>query len=127
VDRAHVAWVDRKHFFATAALAMRQILVDHARRRVAQKRGHGVHPDLLDEATVRLDQKASELVALDDALERLKALDERLGRVVELRFFGGLSFEEVGEVLDLSARTVKREWRKARAFLFHTLCGNATA
>jgi RNA polymerase sigma-70 factor, ECF subfamily len=82
---------------------------------------------LLDETTVRLDEKAAELVALDEALERLKSLDERLGRVVELHFFGGLTFEEAAEVLALSPRTVKREWRKARAFLFRALGGDATA
>jgi RNA polymerase sigma factor (TIGR02999 family) len=125
VERTRVAWADRKHFFAVASMAMRQILVDHARRRLAQKRGHGRHPDILDEATVRLDEKAADLVALDDALERLRSLDERLGRVVDLRFFGGLSFEEAGEVLELSPRTVKREWRKARAFLLHALGGDS--
>jgi RNA polymerase sigma factor (TIGR02999 family) len=127
VERAQVSWADRTHILAVASLAMRQILVDHARRRLARKRGHGVHPELLDETTIRLDEKAAELVALDDALERLKSLDERLGRVVDLRFFGGLSFEEAAEVLDLSPRTVKREWRKARAFLLHALGGDATA
>jgi RNA polymerase sigma factor (TIGR02999 family) len=127
VERTQVAWADRKHFFAVASLAMRQILVDHARRRVAQKRGRGRHPDLLDEASVALDEKAAELVALDEALKHLTSLDERLGRVVDLRFFGGLSFEEAGEVLDLSPRTVKREWRKARAFLLHALGGDSTA
>jgi RNA polymerase sigma factor (TIGR02999 family) len=125
-DGVEVSWEDRRHFLAVASLAMRQILVDHARRRLAQKRGNGVRPDVLDEATVHLDQKAAELVALDDALERLKALDERLARVVDLRFFGGLSFDEAAEVLDLSARTVKREWRKARAYLFRSLGGEAT-
>jgi RNA polymerase sigma factor (TIGR02999 family) len=127
VDRAQVSWADRTHILAVASLAMRQILVDHARRRLADKRGQGLRPELLDETTLRLDEKAGELLALDDALERLQALDERLGRVVDLHFFGGLSFEEVADVLDVSARTVKRDWRKARAFLLHELGGGATA
>jgi RNA polymerase sigma factor (TIGR02999 family) len=127
VDRAQVSWADRTHILAVASLAMRQILVDHARRRLADKRGHGLHPELLDETTIRLDEKAGELLALDDALEGLRSLDERLGRVVDLHFFGGLSFEEMAEVLAVSPRTVKRDWRKARAFLLHALGGDATA
>jgi RNA polymerase sigma factor (TIGR02999 family) len=126
-DQAQVSWADRPHFFAVASLAMRQILVDHARRRLALKRGHGVHPGVLDETSFGLDERAAELVALDGALERLKSLDERQARVVDLRFFGGLSFEEAGEALDLSPRTVKREWRKARAFLFNALGGRTQA
>jgi RNA polymerase sigma factor (TIGR02999 family) len=106
---------------------MRQILLDHARRRMAGKRGHGVKPAVLDETTLCLDQKAAELVALDGALLELKAVDERLSRVVDLHFFGGLSFEEAGEVLGLSSRTVKREWRKARAFLVQALGGEPVA
>jgi RNA polymerase sigma factor (TIGR02999 family) len=127
VDRAQVSWADRTHILAVASLAMRQILVDHARRRLADKRGHGLRPELLDETTIRLDEKAGELLALDDALEGLRSLDERLGRVVDLHFFGGLSFEEMAEVLAVSPRTVKRDWRKARAFLLHALGGDATA
>jgi RNA polymerase sigma factor (TIGR02999 family) len=117
VEQKQAAWIDRGHFFAVASLAMRQILVDRARRRLARKRGGGAPVHLLDEGTVRLDERASELLALDDALLRLKMIDERLAQVVDLRFFGGLTFEEAGEVLGLSSRTVKREWRKARAFL----------
>ena len=108
---------DRRHFFAIAARAMRQLVVDHARRQTAQKRGGPGRDLLLDEGQVALDEKADEIVALDEALDRLAAVDERLSRVVELRFFAGLSVEEAAEVLDSSPRTVKRDWRKARAFL----------
>jgi RNA polymerase sigma factor (TIGR02999 family) len=125
VDRRQVAWSDRKHFFAVASLAMRHILVDHARQRRARKRGDGVVPEPLDEASVALDARADELLALDAALESLKSTDQRLSQVVELKFFGGLTFEAAAEVLDLSPRTVKREWRKARALLFEALAAGA--
>jgi RNA polymerase sigma factor (TIGR02999 family) len=127
VDRREAAWADRNHFFAVASLAMRHILVDHARRRLTRKRGQGLAPALLDESSIALDDRAGELVALDAALERLKSVDERGARIVELKFFGGLTFESAAEVLDLSPRTVRREWRKARAFLYQALATGATA
>lgn len=108
---------DRRHFFAIAARAMRQLIVDQARRRSAQKRGGPARDLPLEEGYVALDERATEIVAVDEALEQLAAVDERLSRVVELRFFGGLSVEETAEVLNSSPRTVKRDWRKARAFL----------
>jgi RNA polymerase sigma factor (TIGR02999 family) len=116
-DSAHQSYQDRVHFFAVASRAMRQILVDYARRMTAAKRAGGfavsLDPDQLGDPG-----RAEELVALDEALERLERLDERLARNVEMRFFGGLSVEETAEVLGVSPRTVKRDWRKARAFLF---------
>jgi RNA polymerase sigma factor (TIGR02999 family) len=112
---------DRSHFFALAARAMRQILVDHARRRARQKRGGGVAPVSLDEALVPSPDRAEELLALDAALERLEAMDAELAQIVEWRFFAGLSVEEVAELLAISDRTVKRHWRAARAFLFQEL------
>jgi RNA polymerase sigma factor (TIGR02999 family) len=127
VDRQQAAWSDRKHFFAVASLAMRHILVDHARMRLTERRGKGMTPDLLDEATIAIEERAEELLALDAALDQLKAVDERAARVVELKFFGGLTFEGSAEVLGLSPRTVKREWRKARAFLYEALAAGATA
>ena len=120
-DRSQLEWADRKHFFSVAAIAMRQIVVDHARRRGAAKRGGELRRVDLDAANLAVDEQAEEIVALNDALSRLSQLDERLGRIVELRFFGGLSVEEVAEVMDMSERTVKRDWRKARALLYQTM------
>jgi RNA polymerase sigma factor (TIGR02999 family) len=117
---------DRSHFFAVASRAMRQILIDYARYISAGKRDGGervaLDPDQLPDPS-----QADELLALDEALTRLSALDERLARTVELRFFGGLSVEETAEALDVSPRTVKRDWRTARAFLFDDIASrNAT-
>lgn len=114
-------WNDRRHFFAVAGRAMRQIIVDYARAQAAQKRGGDAPRVSLDEQQVAVEERAHELVALDEALTELESLSERPARVVELRFFGGLSVEETAEVLQLSERTVKREWRKARAFLYDAL------
>lgn len=114
---------DRGHFFALAARAMRQIVIDHARRHLAQKRGGGASHTLLQEADLAVEASAGELLDLHLALERMEGLDARLGRVVELRFFAGLSMEEVAEVLSVSVITVKRDWRKAKAFLFRELRG----
>ena len=121
IDQSQAHWDDRTHFFAVAALAMRHILVDHARRRKAQKRGGDAPRTLLDEALIDVEACAGELVALDEALTQLAGLSERLSRVVELRFFGGLSVEETASVLATSPRTVKRDWRTARAFLYSEL------
>jgi RNA polymerase sigma factor (TIGR02999 family) len=109
---------DRMHFFAVASRAMRQILVDHARRKLAEKRGGGRVEVSLDPADLASPERAAELVALDEALGELAKLDQRLARTVELRFFGGLSVEEAADLLGTSPRTVKRDWRKARAFLY---------
>lgn len=108
---------NRGHFMAVAAKAMRQILVDQARKRSALKRGGDLQRSDLDEERLPGAQRDEEVVALDEALTRLETLDPRMSRVVELRFFGGLSVEETAESLEVSPTTVKREWRKARAFL----------
>jgi RNA polymerase sigma factor (TIGR02999 family) len=121
VDQTRVVIEDRHHFFALAAKAMRHLLVDDARRRGAQKRGAGRDPAPLEEGVLLVEDRGPELMAVDRALERLEAADPRLGRIVELRFFGGLSVEETADALDLSPRTVKRDWQKARAFLYHEL------
>jgi RNA polymerase sigma factor (TIGR02999 family) len=126
-DRAHLDARDRKHFFCTAAMAMRQIIIDNARRHLSQKRGGKVDHVDLDNTDIPIHDRAYELVALDDALTHLQELDERLGRVVELRFFGGLTVEETAEILDVDARTVKRDWRKARAVLYLALQGESGA
>lgn len=112
---------DRHHFFALAAKAMRQIVVDHARRRQAHKRGGGAAPLRIDEIPTTGVAPDEELLALDGALDRLALVDERLARIVEWRFFGGMSEEEIATAVGVSSRTVKRDWRKARAFLFREL------
>ena len=114
---------DRKHFYSVAAMAMRQITIDHARERSARKRGGDQKRVDLDAARIPAKDSAEELLALDEALTKLQALDERMARVVELRFYGGLSVEETAEVLDVDPRTVKRDWRKARAVLYAALGG----
>jgi len=111
------AWQSRAHFYGVAAELMRQILVDHARSHRAAKRGGGDQQLALDDATIFSKERAGDLVALDDALTALAALDQRKCRVVELRFFGGLSVEETAEVLGISVATVGREMRLAQAWL----------
>jgi len=121
----HTAWGDRAHFFALAARAMRRILVDYARRHRAFRRGAGGQPVALDAAEdaglLAGQERAEELLALDEALARLAQLDPRLARVVECRFFGGLSEVETAEALGLSQRTVSRSWTLARGWLFAEL------
>ena len=121
VDMKRVQWNNRAHFFALSARLMRRILVDLARARGYQKRGGGVQTVCLDEAQAAMPVRPDELVALDEALERLAAMDERRSRVVELRFFGGLSVEETAEVLQVSRHTVMRDWTLARTWLFQEL------
>lgn len=114
-------WQDRAHFFGVAARLMRQILVDHARNRQAAKRGAGVPRLILDPQVALPQEREMDLVALDDALTRLAILDPRQSRLIELRFFGGLSIEETSEVLSISPATVKREWATAKAWLLRDL------
>lgn len=118
---AKVQWKDRVHFYAVAARAMRQVLVDHARRRKRIKRDVDVVP--LDEALVMAPERSAELLALNEALDRLAAHELRKARVVELRFFGGLSNEEIAEVLEISANTVIRDWDYAKAWLTRDMRG----
>jgi RNA polymerase sigma factor (TIGR02999 family) len=123
VDHASVDWQDRQHFFAVAARAMRQVLVDHARRKAAAKRGGDAPEVPLHRVTLPQETKTEELVALDDALDRLAARDKRAAEVVECRFFGGYTIAETADVLDVSRSTVKRDWRAARAWLNRALDG----
>ena len=116
-------WQDRVHFFAISAQMMRRILTDHARARQYAKRGGGAQVVSLDEAPEVSPKPHADLVALDDALKRLAAVDERKSRVVELRYFGGLSVEEAGEVLKVSPETVMRDWKLAKAWLLRALSG----
>ena len=123
VDPSRADWQDRNHFFAVAATAMRQILVDEARRKASMKRGGDVDRVVLDDERVGVGDPVIDLIALDQALRRLDDVDERLCRVVEMRFFAGCSVEETAEALGTSVRTVKRDWRKARALLYRDLLG----
>lgn len=111
-----VNWRNRAHFFAIAAQIMRRILIDHARKHLGPQRGGG-KPVSLEDVAVISDERASELVALDEALEHLALLDPRKARVVELRYFGGLSVDEIAAVINVSPDTVTRDWRRAKAFL----------
>jgi RNA polymerase sigma factor (TIGR02999 family) len=117
VDQRQVRWQNRAHFFAIASRLMRRILVDHARKHGARKRGGSKIQVPLDEAVAASEERGVDLLALDEALTRLAALDERQTRVVELRYFGGLSVEETAEVLGVSAATVKNDWSIAKAWL----------
>lgn len=114
---------DRAHFFALAARAMRQILVDYARQRGSRKRGGDRPPISLPADLVPAEAAAQEMIGIDRALRGLEAIDERLARIVEWRFFGGMTEEEVAEALGVTARTVRRDWQKARAFLYRALRG----
>ena len=117
VDYKRMQWQNRAHFLAVAAQAMRRILIEHARERQTAKRGAGAIKVALDEVATIADEKAAELVALDDALKRLAELDPRKTQVVELRYFGGLSIDETAEVLGVSTATVERDWSTARIWL----------
>lgn len=123
VDQHSVQWQDRAHFFAVAAQVMRHILVDHARKYQSDKRGAGAQKLALDEVAIANEERAAELVALDEALERLAALDQRQSQIVELRFFGGLTVDETAGVMKLAPITVMREWRLAKAWLRDTIAG----
>ena len=118
------SWEHRGHFFAVASIAMRQIIVDYARHSRAQKRGGDQPLERLDGVDIAVEQQAGPLLALDAALDRLRALDERLPRIVECRFFTGLTSEETAEALGVSLRTVERDWKRARAWLRHELDPN---
>jgi RNA polymerase sigma factor (TIGR02999 family) len=121
VDYKRMQWQDRAHFFAVAAQAMRRILVEHARSRQYAKRGGAAQRVSLDEVAILSGEQAAELVALDDALTSLEALDPRKSRLVELRYVAGLSIEESAEVLGVSTATVERDWRSAKAWLYHAI------
>lgn len=118
IDQRAVKWQNRAHFFGIAAQAMRRILVDHARAHMAGKRGDGAQKVPLDDAIMIVGTVDVDLLALDDALTRLAAIDPQQSRVVELRFFGGLTMDETAEVMRISPATVGREWRMAKAWLF---------
>lgn len=126
VDQRSVEWQNRAHFFGVAAQLIRRILVDHARGRMAAKRGSNAVKLSLEDVVETPRQRPLDLVALDDALEALAKLDPQQSRIVELRFFAGLSIEETAEVLHISPATVKRDWTAAKAWLYRDLSGRAT-
>ena len=125
VNQKEVHWQNRAHFFGVAAQSIRHILVDHARSYQTAKRGSGAHKLSLDEAIDLPAGRDIDLIALDDALNKLSAVDPQQARIVELRFFGGLSIEETAAVLKISTPTVKRDWVMAKAWLFQMLGGAA--
>jgi RNA polymerase sigma-70 factor, ECF subfamily len=121
VEQRSVNWQSRAHFFGVAAQLMRRILIDHARGHSRQKRGGEQQKVSLDEALIFTEQQANELLAVDDSLNQLAKIDPRQAKVVEMRFFGGLSVEEAAEALGVSPKTVKREWSVAKAWLYADL------
>jgi RNA polymerase sigma factor (TIGR02999 family) len=127
IDQRRVNWQNRAQFFGVAAGMMRRILVNHARDRVAKKRGGGAVPVSLSLIEAPAGRPDVELIALEEALEQLSALDQRKSRVVELKFFGGLTTEEIAEVLQVSGATVEREWTFARAWLYDAIEGKGAA
>jgi RNA polymerase sigma-70 factor, ECF subfamily len=116
-DQTRTRWQNRAHFFAVAAQIMRRILLNYARDRAASKRGNGAQKVALDDVAVISDERAAELLALGEALDSLEKLDPRKSRIVELRYFGGLTVTEIAEVLKLHPDTITREWGRAKAFL----------
>jgi len=122
VDQTQVDWEDRAHFFAYAARAMRAIIVDYARRRCAQKRGGHLAHVSFDDRDLPVEAQAEMIVAVDTALTQLTEVSERLGRIVECRFFGGMSLDEIAAALRVSDRTVRRDWIKAKTWLYSELC-----
>jgi RNA polymerase sigma factor (TIGR02999 family) len=121
INQDQVRWQNRAHFFAIAARVMRRILLMHARKKQALKRGGGCAHVSIEDVPVVSTENPEEVIALDDALSRLEALDDRLARVVECRYFGGLTVKETAEALDVSPATVKRDWRTAKAWLYRAL------
>jgi len=121
IDQTKVEWHNRAHFFGVAAQMMRRILIDHAKARHRAKRGGAAVKVSLDEGAVFSQERAAELVALDDALQELSKVDERKSRIVELRYFGGLTVEETAQVLGISDKTVMRDWNLAKAWLYQQL------
>ncbi len=124
IDQRDVRWQNRSHFFALSAQIMRRILLSHARDRVAQKRGAGADHVELDDAVILTKEKSAELIALDDALEKLAKFDKTKSRIVELRYFGGLTLEETAEALGIAPVTVSVNWRLAKAWLAREIRGH---
>ena len=124
VDQNSVTWQSRAHFYSVAASMMRRVLIDHARTRATEKRGGGAVRLSLEDVQVPIEERAANFVAMDEALERLSQFNERGRKIVEMRFYAGMSEEEIAEVLGVSTRTVLRDWKAARVWLFRELSQN---
>ena len=127
VDYTRMAWTGRAHFMAVAAVAMRRILVDHARAQRSMKRGGTQHRVSIDSADLATEDRAEVLLALDEALDRLTQVDRRKAQVVECRFFGGMTEEETAEALGVGLRTVKRDWARAKSWLHREIAADLSA
>jgi RNA polymerase sigma factor (TIGR02999 family) len=127
VDQSKANWQDRNHFYAIAARAMRQVIIDYARRRVSQKRGGGAHHLTLNEHDLAVQQQADRLIELEELLARLEDEDPRLLQVVECRFFAGYSDAETADILGVSSRTVERDWLRAKSWLRQAMTSTADA
>jgi len=121
IDQTRIDYQDRNHFYAIAARSMRQILVDYARKKKAQKRGGDKKDLTFDESSINIEEHASQIIELDALLNELMELEERLGKIVELRFFAGLNIEDAADMLNISASTANRDWAKARGWLYQRL------
>lgn len=121
VGNSQIEWQDRNHFFALTSRAMRFVLVDYARSRTAKKRGGKAEDIPLDAVQLAIDHRSEELEALDEALQLLAQHDERLEKLVELKFFGGLNYQEIAGIMDLSKRTVRRDWQRARTWIYSAM------
>ena len=126
IGQQKVSWQNRAHFFGVASLVMRRILINYAKQKKAEKRGGGVTPETFLEDFVIHESRSEDILALDEALKRLSQLNERQGKVVELRYFGGLKNDEIAEVIGVSPPTVQRDWRFARAWLNRELQSDTT-
>ena len=124
VDQNSVTWQSRAHFYSVAASMMRRVLIDHARTHAAEKRGGGAVHLSIEDVQVPVEERAANFVAMDEALERLSQFNERGRKIVEMRFYAGMSEEEIAEVLNVSTRTVLRDWKAARVWLFRELSQN---
>ncbi|MCC5940590.1 MAG: sigma-70 family RNA polymerase sigma factor [Balneolaceae bacterium] len=121
LGQSEVEWQNRAHFYSIASRCMRQILVDYARKKVALRRGGKNRPITLDEEKLNLEEHAEEIIEMSDLIEKLSEIDSRRGQVVEMRFFGGMSIPEISEVLQVTTRTVDRDWAKAKLWLYNEL------
>lgn len=121
IDQAAIDWQSEAHFFAISAKAMRQVLVDHARKKAAQKRGGDRQRVTLQDDILDLEQQAEDLIAINDLIDKMAGFDERKSRVVEMRFFAGMTIREIAEIMEVSTRTIDRDWLKAKTWLHKEL------